>query len=295
MARRFGLGILVAVLLLGMAFLTPGRVTAQSVTIDPGAAPAGATVTASGSGWASGVSVRVEWADGALLGDVAVDASGGLSVALVVPATATVGDYMLRFIAYVPPYVSRCTVEVVQVTFTVLPPGPTATPGTATATQTATGTETVSPTVVATQCATATGTTETPTGSTETPTGTTTVVATGTLSETVTATATFTPVVTATATTAATSTPTATATRTPAATATRTPTATATRTPTRAATATATRTPTRVGFPGTGSAGLLDQDADGSGGTSASLIVAVAVLGAGLTSAGVVVLRRRIV
>lgn len=275
-ARRFGLGTLAAVLLLSMAFLAPGGATAQSVSIDPGAAAAGTTVTAAGADWAAGVSVRVEWPDGTLLGEVVVDENGDFSVELVVPAAATPGDYVVRFIGYVPPYVRDCTVDVVQVTFTVLPAGVTATPGTATATAIATAeaTGTVSPTIVATQCATATGTV----GTTETPTGTTTttVVATETA-------VTQTPASTVTSTV----TPTAIATAT--ATATRTPTATATRTPTTLPT----KTPTKVGFPGTGSAGLLDQDDDGNGGSSAPLMIAIVVLGAGLTSAGVVVLRRR--
>ena len=38
----------------------------------------------------------------------------------------------VRFIGFVPPFVTDCTVDVVQVTFTVLPAGVTATPGTAT-------------------------------------------------------------------------------------------------------------------------------------------------------------------
>jgi hypothetical protein len=54
-----------------------------------------------------------------------------------------------------------------------------------------------------------------------------------------------------------------------------------------------TKTPTKVGFPGTGSAGLLDQDDDGNGGSSTPLVLAVVVLGAGMASAGVVVWRRR--
>jgi hypothetical protein len=274
-ARRFGLGTLAAVLLLSMALLAPGGATAQSVSIDPGAAAAGTTVTAAGADWAAGISVRVEWADGTLLGEVVVDENGDFSLDFVVPAAATPGDYEVHFIGYVPPYVQDCTVDVVQVTFTVLPAGVTATPGTATATATTTAdaTGTVSPTIVATQCATATESTETPTGTT-----TTTVVATETA---VTQTPAFT------ATTAVTPTATATAT----ATATRTPTATATRTPTTLPT----KTPTKVGFPGTGSAGLLDQDDDGNGGSSMPLTIAIVVLGAGLASAGVVVLRRRIV
>ncbi|HYI16577.1 MAG TPA: hypothetical protein VEX37_14365 [Thermomicrobiales bacterium] len=274
MAKRFGLVALAAVLLLSMAFLSPGGVTAQSVTIDPGAASAGTTVTASGSAWVAGISVRVEWADGTLLDEAAVDENGDFSVEFVVPAAATPGDYVVRFIGYVPPYVTDCTVDVVEVTFTVLPEGVTVTPGTATETATATATGTVSPTIVATQCATATET------QTVTTTTTTTVVPTQTtVTPTNTATATFTP------------TATATATRTPTATATRTPTVTPAKTPTKAATVI--KTPTKVGFPGTGSAGLLDQDDDGNGGSSTPLVIAIAVLGAGLTSAGVVVMRRR--
>src|SRR5688572_28078963 len=135
-ARRFGLGILAAVLLLSMAFLAPGGATAQSVAIEPGAAAAGATVAASGADWATGITVRVEWADGTLLGEVVVDGEGNFSVQLVIPATATPGTYQVRFIGYVPPYAPDCTVDVVQVTFTVLAAGETATPGTATATAT---------------------------------------------------------------------------------------------------------------------------------------------------------------
>ena len=277
--KRFGLGTLAAVLLLSMALLAPDGATAQSVSIEPGAAPAGSSVTASGSGWATGVSVRVEWADGTVLTDVEVDATGNFNTELVIPATATPGDYDLRFIAYVLPYVAGCTIVVVEVTFTVLPAGVTATPGTATATFTPVATGTVNPTAIATQCATATSTTETPTGTTETPTGTTTVVATQT---TVPATTTTVPPTVTTVPATATFTPTATATRTSTATATRTP------------AATATRTPTRVGFPGTGSAGLLDQGDGGTRADGAPVIIAVVVLGAGLTSAGVIMMRRRL-
>jgi hypothetical protein len=272
-AKRFGLGTLVAVLLLSFALLAPGGAGAQSVSIDPGAASPGATVTATGSGWASGISVRIEWADGTVLDDVTVDESGEFTADLVIPATATPDDYDIRFIGYVPPYVVDCTVDVVTLTFTVLEDGATATTtATATATATEEATGTVEPTIVATQCATATN-------ATETVTGTTTVEPTETTAtQTVTATATTSPTATATATTTAT----ATATRTP------TTAATATRTPTKVVT----KTPTKIVYPGTGSAGLLDQDDDDNG-SSTPLIVAVAVLGAGLTSAGVVMYRRR--
>jgi hypothetical protein len=278
-AKRFGLGTLVAMLLLSFALLAPGGAVAQSVTIDPGAASAGSTVTATGSGWASGISVRIEWPDGTVLDDVVVDASGEFTAELEIPATATPDDYDIRFIGYVPPYVADCTVDVVTLTFTVLEDGATAT---TTATAIATATEepigTTEPTIVATQCATATNPTETVTGTTTAePTET---AATQTTTSTTTATAT--------------SPATATATRTPTvlATATRTPTvpATATRTPTKVAT----KAPTKIVYPGTGSAGLLDQDDDDNG-SSTPLIVAVAVLGAGLTSAGVVMYRRRMV
>ncbi len=282
MTRRFGLGILAAVLLVGVNVLLPDRAMAQSVSIDPGAAAAGSTVTASGFGWSSGISVRVEWPDGTLLADADVDESGNFDVELTIPATATPGGYAVRFVGYLPPYVPGCTVNVVEVTFTVLTAGATATATpTAAATATAAATGTVNPTVIATQCATATGTavTETPTATetaevTETAgtaTGTSTVVTT----ETPSVTATFTPTMTATATATATKTPTATPPRTP--------------------TATATWTPTKVGFPRTGSAGLLDEDNDGTSGRSGSLIVGIVVLGAGLASAGVIVLRRRMV
>jgi hypothetical protein len=272
-AKRFGLGTLVAVLLLSVALLAPGGAGAQSVSIDPGAASPGATVTATGSGWASGISVRIEWADGTVLDDVIVDASGEFTADLVIPATATPDDYDIRFIGYVPPYVVDCTVDVVTLTFTVLEDGATATTtATATATTTEEATGTVEPTIVATQCATATS-------ATETVTGTTTVEPTETA-----ATQTTTATATATATSTATATATATATRTPTAT------ATATRTPTKVAT----RTPTKIVYPGTGSAGLLDQDDDDNG-SSVPVIVSIVVLGAGLTSAGVIVLRRRMV
>lgn len=276
--RRFGLGTLIAILLLSAAFFAPGGATAQSVTIDPGAAAAGSTVTASGSGWAVGILVRVEWEDGTLLGDVVLDAEGTFTFELVVPDTATPGDYVVRFIGYVPPYVEDCTVDVVEVTFTVLPAGVTATPGTATATVTATEAGSTTPTVVATQCATATGETETPTGTTETPTGTTTAVVTETTTP---ATATFTATSAATGTATATFAPTATATR------------TATATPTKTPTATPTKTPTKIVYPGTGSAGLLDQGDDDNDGGSTPLIIAVVVLGAGITAGTAVAMRRR--
>lgn len=288
MARRFGLGILAALLLFGVTVLLPGQATAQSVSIDPGAAAAGSTVTASGFGWAPGVSVRIEWPDGTLLADVTVDDDGTFESDLVIPATSTPGGYAVRFIGYAPPYVPDCTVNVVEVTFTVLPAGITATATptantTTTATVTAAATGTTSPTAIATQCATATGT---ETSVTETATVTVTVTETA-----ATATGTTTVVTTETPSVTATFTPTMTSTATATATVTRTPTSTPTRTPT----ATATRTPTKVGFPRTGSAGLLDGDEDRNGGTSDSLIVGIVVLGTGLATAGVIVLRRRLV
>ncbi|MGH9173370.1 MAG: hypothetical protein ACRD1H_03375, partial [Vicinamibacterales bacterium] len=188
--------------------------------------------------------------------------SGTFNVALSIPKTATAGAHLVRFITYVPPYHPTCATGVVTVTFTVWPARTMRTPTVApAATATATATGTTSPTAVATPCVTATGTVQTPT-------------------TTATVTATLVPTETATAT----------ATMTPTATATRTPTATATRTPTRVPT----RTPTRVIFPRTGSGGLLDDGDGGDGGMATGLIVAVVLLGAGVTSAGVLLARRRL-
>jgi hypothetical protein len=101
LARGSGPGVapvyLLSLLLALIAGLVPGQGSAQSaanptVTLNPSSGPPGTSVTASGSGWASG-SVAILWDGSQSRGAVAVSSDGTWRATFSVPADAAQGSH----------------------------------------------------------------------------------------------------------------------------------------------------------------------------------------------------------
>lgn len=97
--RRATLTIGVLLLLISSLMIAPQAVFAQSSTasISPSQAPAGTNVTGSGSNWAAGDTMLVQWADGTTLATTTIGSNGTFTVTFTVPSNATQGVYTVYF------------------------------------------------------------------------------------------------------------------------------------------------------------------------------------------------------